>query len=364
MLLLSYSLHLCYLVVIALCIFKLKRSSFKEVHSTSKIKFSILVPFKNEEKRIEPLLMSLNDLKYSRDDFEVIFINDHSTDLSVEVIRNKLKKSPLNFKIIDLIKPKSGKKSALILGVNQAKYDYIFTTDADCYLPVYLLQDYSHQFLSSKAQLVFGPVSCDKQSSFWKNFQYYDFLAIQAITKASYLLGKPISCNAANMAYKKESFKKVKPYQTNIDIVSGDDHFLLETFLKHNLTIKYLNTSDVVITLPCENLKSLLNQRKRWFSKSTHFKDNMANWLNLVLFLGHINLIIALVLVMLQYMSPIAFSCFVISKILVDVNLIMSFSKPYHLSLCVRQLLKISLIYPFLLLAFSLSLFNNKYIWK
>ncbi len=365
MLLLSYLFQLCYLSLIALCIYKLKRWNFKEITSTkAPTKFSILVPFKNEANRINALLYSLDELDYSKNEFEVIFINDHSTDQSVEVIQTKLKASPLDFKIINQTVSKSGKKSALILGVNRAKYEYILTTDADCYLPDQLLTDYSNQFLKSDAHLIFGPVSCVEQNSFWKNFQYYDFLAIQAITKASYLFGQPVSCNAANMAYRKDSFKNLKPYQTNLEIASGDDHFLLEKFDQHNLIIQYLNTKQVVTTLPCENFKSLLNQRKRWFGKSKHSKDKTANWLNLILFLGHINLILALVLVLFQVMSIMVFSAFIIGKVLIDVNLIMSFSKPYHLSLCMRKLLKISLIYPFLLLAFGLSLFNNKYIWK
>lgn len=328
----------------------------------SSINFSLIIAFKNESERLLPLLASLNELDYEKDQFEVLFVNDHSTDSGPAVIDGF--GLNLNYRILSLPNEKQGKKKAISLGVKHAKFDHVLTTDADCLLPTDLLQTYSATFETSKADLIFGPVIYSYPSSLLQKFQYYDFLAIQAVSKVCGILSQPISCNAANLAYKKECFLRLKPYEDNTQIPSGDDYFLLQCFKQNNRKIAYARTSMPVLTQAETTLKGLINQRKRWYAKSTSHKSIGSFNLELILVLGHFNLVFSLVLFAFQLVPFSVVLGVIISKFLLEFLFLYAFSKPYSLKLCWRETIVISSVYPLIILLFLVMLFNKSYTWK
>lgn len=89
-------------------------------------KLSIVIPAYNEEKRIgETLKRNLNYLKSKRYDFEVIVVNDGSSDKTSEIVKR--------FKNVRLISydTNQGKGHAVKVGVLNANGDYILFCDAD-----------------------------------------------------------------------------------------------------------------------------------------------------------------------------------------------------------------------------------------
>ena len=67
---------------------KSKETSFKGINSETQ--FSIVIPFRNEEKNLSTLLNSLQQLTYPTSQFEVILVNDASEDKSEELIKKHL----------------------------------------------------------------------------------------------------------------------------------------------------------------------------------------------------------------------------------------------------------------------------------
>lgn len=93
---------------------------------------SIIIPFFNTSTRIYPCLESLITLhKFNRNTFEVIFVNDGSTDDTDEIISTFLAglDPKINFKIIK--KSNGGVSSARNYGLNVAQGDYIIFLDSD-----------------------------------------------------------------------------------------------------------------------------------------------------------------------------------------------------------------------------------------
>ncbi len=96
-----------------------------------KRKISIVIPAYNEEDSLKPLAVELRKVfNEMRDyDFEVIVVDDGSTDNSLKVL-NEIKKEDERFKIISFQK-NYGKSAALSVGFKYATGDLIVTMDAD-----------------------------------------------------------------------------------------------------------------------------------------------------------------------------------------------------------------------------------------
>lgn len=96
-------------------------------------KISIIIPTLNEEKSIHELVLRLhNTLSASGFTYELIFIDDNSTDDTFTIINTLAKKYPI-FAYIK--KGKKGKAYSLIEGIDHAKYAHIGIIDADLQYP-------------------------------------------------------------------------------------------------------------------------------------------------------------------------------------------------------------------------------------
>ena len=93
-------------------------------------KISVIIPVYNTEKYIKKCLESL--AKQIMQDFEVIIVNDGSTDNSKKVIKDYMKNSKLNIKYLE--KENGGLASARNYGVEHALGKYISFLDSDDYL--------------------------------------------------------------------------------------------------------------------------------------------------------------------------------------------------------------------------------------
>jgi len=107
---------------------------------------SVIVAVRNEEENIKTLLESIGRQDYPRHLVEVILVNDHSSDNTLEVL-----KEYTWVKVISL-ENKFGKKEAIKSGIENARNELIVTTDADCVLPVNWLATYAAYFEANKSR--------------------------------------------------------------------------------------------------------------------------------------------------------------------------------------------------------------------
>lgn len=98
------------------------------------MKFSVIVPIYNVEKYIEKCLESIK--KQTFKDYEVILVNDGTTDDSLSIVKKYLNDS--RFKLFH--KENGGLSSARNYGVDKANGEYIIFVDSDDYIEYNLLQ--------------------------------------------------------------------------------------------------------------------------------------------------------------------------------------------------------------------------------
>jgi hypothetical protein len=91
---------------------------------------SFVIPLKNEEESLEELLAGIQQHAAEFGHYEVIFIDDGSTDRSWEVVRGLSKLFPGHVRGLKF-RSNRGKAAALQAGFEVARGKYIFTMDAD-----------------------------------------------------------------------------------------------------------------------------------------------------------------------------------------------------------------------------------------
>ncbi len=244
---------------------------------------SVIIPARNEEKNIGALLQSLQRQDYPKQSFEVIVVDDHSSDSTAEIV-NKfpgIKLLQLEGEIIN-----SYKKKAIEKGIAAASGELIITTDADCIpLPGWLKVMVAFKE-TTNAVLIVAPVVFNCNAQMIQIFQAMDFMILQGITGASVFKKMHSMCNGANLAYERKVFFEVEGF-TGIDqIASGDDMLLMHKIAKkYPERIHYLKSKDAIVsTLPMLSWKAFFNQRIRWASKATHYTDKRVFWVLLLVY--------------------------------------------------------------------------------
>ncbi len=231
---------------------------------------TVLVPARNEASRIGACLESLLNQKFNRELLEIIVINDQSTDQTAERV-----KSFEGVKLINLDR-NLGKKGALTKGVSIAQGSLIVTTDADCTFDEDWLSTIVSFYETGDKKMIVSPVKFDGPISFLEKFQTLDFIGMQGVTGASSYWQISNMANGANLAFEKEAFLEVGGYADNMHIASGDDFFLIDKISKAFPNgVDYLKSSSAVVRTKAEStLKTFLNQRVRWASKTANNTDH------------------------------------------------------------------------------------------
>lgn len=236
---------------------------FKGDAETDKAKIngvSVLIPFKNEVLRIEPLLKSILGLNIP-DGFEVefIFVDDNSSDNGANVVEDYL-----DDKVV-LVKSKGiGKKAAIKTGVELAKFDFVLTLDADVSISSNYFKAISEL---EKADMWILPVRLTGKKLIQRlGAIEFVWLQLLGISLAKYL--NPFLCNGANLLFRKKTFEALDETRTDYEIASGDDMFLLEAMRKADADIHASSKFDLIaFSEGPESFSALRLQRSRWINK-------------------------------------------------------------------------------------------------
>lgn len=276
-----------------------QRSFNKDIiPSTADIRFSIIIPARNEEANIGGCLQSIIDQNYSGQ-FEILVVDDFSTDRTCDIIQG------LNHPFVRLIKLKdhfseeerinAHKKKAIALATEKATGEWIITTDADCIAPPNWIQTYSNFIGSRKVSFIAAPVDfLPVKNRFLSVFQSLDFMSLQGISAAAASYRSHVLCNGANMAYRKKTFEALRGFEGIDQLPTGDDMLLMQKFYKAvPQEVYYMLLKEAVIeTLPMDTWKGFFNQRIRWASKADHYNDPIIFFVLLLVYLFNFALLV------------------------------------------------------------------------
>lgn len=324
-------------------------SSLPSVAPIKELELSVLVAFRNEEKHLPLLLSDLENQNYPLSKVQFIFIDDSSEDNSFEIIKTSSLK-------IDLISSEgNGKKAAIECGVAKAKYDIILTTDADCRLTEDWITSMVTPFTEKDIQLVSGPVAYHGLDNDFKKVQALEFMSLIGSGGGAIGIQKAFMCNGANMAFRTSIFSN-----TEKEIASGDDVFLLHHVKKNKGKITFAkNQKAIVSTEPKPTLSGFLNQRKRWASKTSAYKDASAQWVSLLIFLVNLSFIALFINEQLFVLTV-----FYLIKFIVDFMFLRKLCRFFEYDIPFYVFCILEIIYPFYIVWVAISSQIGHYSWK
>lgn len=169
------------------------------------MKLSVIIPAYNEEKNLESgSLKQVNEyLKKQSYDYEVLIVDDGSTDKTVEIVQNQIE----GFKNFKLIKtPHGGKALTVIRGMEEAKGEISLFTDTDQSTPIKEIEKFLPKF-EGGFNIVIGSRSGRKGSTFIRKFVSLGFAVVRLV-----ILGMPFKDTQCGFkAFDKKSRQELFP---------------------------------------------------------------------------------------------------------------------------------------------------------
>ncbi|MBC7936091.1 MAG: glycosyltransferase [Rhizobacter sp.] len=237
---------------------------------------SVIIPARNEARSLPVLLDSLENQTYSKKYFQVLVIDDYSTDKTAAIASDYSFVTCLSLRdFVGTTDINSYKKKAIETGIENSVGELIVTTDADCYAEPEWLETIAAFYNMHRPELIVMPVSVNCSARPIEIFQSLDFMSLQGITAAAVQKKVHSMCNGANLAYTRKAFEAVNGFKNIDNIASGDDMLLMHKIaLQYPNGIHYLKSANVIIqTAPVHSIKEFFNQRIRWASKADKYDD-------------------------------------------------------------------------------------------
>lgn len=270
----AYLLIYSLIFLVGYYLFSFKDKQYFRTTTKEKIlhEFVLIIPFRNEEKRIQKLL---NSILHSEDlPTEIVFVDDHSTDNTVNVIAETLQGIPHT--ILSLPPEKTGKKQGIRCGIEASTAPYILTIDADTYFsPTYFR---SIKSLPAR-DLIILPVVL-RAEKFMHHLFEIDLILLNGLNIAGTGWWRPILASGANLVVKRKAFEQFDRFEMHQHIASGDDMYLLRDFRHANASIQVITAYPyAVFTETPQSIRAFFSQRLRWFAKSGDVNDQFSSML-------------------------------------------------------------------------------------
>lgn len=271
-----------------------KLSYYQPQKTALKTKVSILVAARNEAEIIRKTLDDLCAQSYDKALTEIIFIDDHSTDNTAEIIASYASKGVKLIRLNEDRALNSYKKKAIQTAIGQSTGDLIITTDADCRMGKDWLKTIISYYEEKDYKMISSPVAYFEEKTFFERAQALEFLYLIGLGASTIGNKKPSTCNGANLAYEKAAFYEVGGFKGIDDLASGDDELLLHKMAaRYDNHIGFLKNEDAVVyTHAKPTLGEFIQQRKRWASKSTRYKNKAIIVLGVAIWLFNVSILL------------------------------------------------------------------------
>ncbi len=318
---------------------------------------SIIIPVRNEEKNIPNLFRYLAAINYPSDKLEIIFVDDHSDDNTLQQLA--LKK---HFSLTNTY----GKKAALDFGIRQSNAEWIVTIDADIHFKSDWLKLLIHPSINTDAKMICGLVQIEfDNKKWWSKFQAMEFANLQASGFAALMQKRILLNSGANLAFRKEAWLNVGAYNSHHHLASGDDTFLMFEINKLFPGTVLPAFDAIVSTSPEKNFHDLLMQRLRWSSKTIYYNESYVWFVGILITISSILTTVSWITSCFLFPMGIVFPfVFLAIRAIPEWLLLIESLKGSEVKFSFIDRLMMSIIYPFFIITLVLIQPFSKNTWK
>jgi len=308
-------LYCLVLLVLFLGLFKVSKDTRVQTHKHPFV--SVVVAARNEEETLAHCLSSLLSQVYPEELYEVILIDDNSTDNTLSIARSLAEKD-YRLKVLSAVEYNNlrGKQNALDMGIQASKGEIILMTDADCQARPEWIENMVGEF-EPEIGLVAGFSILSEEGISDEGMLQRIFAKLQSLETLSLYIGSIGSIaqgfawagTGNNMAYRREVYDELGGFGA-LGVTGAEDSMLLQ-WVDRNSKWKVKPTANTVYVKPMETISQYLAQRNRWASSA------LQNRLSLIAFMVIVyglNLLLPFLIVLcafsvISYKELILFLC-------------------------------------------------------
>ena len=252
-----------YLFQVGIFLIGLKRNQ-DNIHGPTNLSVSVIIAVRNEENNIYDCLVSVSNQTYPASLYEIVIINDGSTD-NTEIICNDFMKRYSNIKLIQTKDDTviRGKANALAYGIEASTGEIILITDADCTVPVTWIEQTANRYDPTVGLI--GGFTLQKASTPFEGMQSLDWTFIVGMAAATAGLNYPLGSIGNNLSFRRSAYDQIGGYR-KLKFSVTEDYTVVQAIIG-TTKWKYVYPIDLkhlVESKPCPSYKSLIHQKHRW----------------------------------------------------------------------------------------------------
>ncbi len=231
-------------------------------------KVSVVIAIHNEAANLKSFFQALLKQNYSGI-YEIIAVNDRSTDNSDQLLNSFKELYPRLLRIIDIkhcpanISPK---KYAITTGIHQSQAEIVVLTDADCLVGPDWLAAMVTPFVQDpegKLEFVLGFSPHMRAHGLLDKIIGAETLHTAFLYLGFAAAGMPYMAVGRNLAYRKSLFIAHQGFAPHQHILSGDDDLLVNRLANSTNTCCVISPAAMVYTLPVRTWQQWFNQKHR-----------------------------------------------------------------------------------------------------
>lgn len=358
MLYLLLSITILFLIDV-LIIYSLKKLNDGGKNGNYPVNISIIVAAKNEAENIDRLIDSVKRLNYPSELFEVIIVDDNSSDETFNKLKTKTE-SIKNFSVLELKSiGKTGKREALNHGISKSANQHILITDADCVPQKNWLKGFSKKFQQGY-DLLIGIAPFYQHKNLVNKISCFENLRSSILSFSMARAGLPYSAAARNFGFTKKAFESLGGYSRTKDTLSGDDDLLLREAVKNKMKIGVVTeTTSFVYSETKKTFEEYIRQRARHTQTSFHYLKRH----QIILGFWHLLNLAFLFSPLLIFFNPL-FGILLPSKLLSDITIVKSNQKIFDYRFSVFEIIYLQLFYEILLVYHFINARSSEIRWK
>lgn len=245
---------------------------------------SVVIAAHEEEANVAALLDALCAQDYSPDLFEVLLVDDRSTDRTADIALSYLDR--LHLRVLRIDETPSGispKKFALHAGIAAASHDIVLLTDADCVPRPGWIAGMAEAF-ARPADAVIGlaPLIVRGRRTGAAAYAAFESRRTATLAIAAAASGLPYMASGRSWAFTREVYARCGGLPALYGHLGGDDDLLLQRMIAHGATVGSCTRKDAIVESAAkERWSDLFRQKQRHYRVSSAYRGRAAFLLGL-----------------------------------------------------------------------------------